>query len=446
VDLPKRNSGGVSIASRGESMSSGVRFSEEERRMLAGELGLAKQKALQFIVQYAEAVGATQLVEIKKAQIFIGAHHYLRTLKTTNIDEVIAEMYLNTSDKVLLEKLSCFTQTDTAPVDPDNWQKLRIAPEQFALDQQYRQRFRQAGAAEGGSCASYMIGFIPMMGEHYVSTESHALLFMNSMWGARANADSIEASICSAVCGRTPLWGNHLTGRRHGTHIVVIEADPRTVHEWDLVGFVVGEKLPSTGVPILTGNFLPPDLEQLKSCFAAMATSGSVEMCHIVGLTPEAPTLEAALQGHQAHDTIHITRADLLDVSHRISQQGRATIGFVSLGCPHYSLKQIQDVAQWMRGKTVHPEVIFQVWTAAPIKESAARSGFVAEIERAGGQVLTSTCPLVSQTIPSVPAMAFDSLKQGRYVSACTSARVFIGPVEQCLETAVSGIWTGAAG
>jgi len=428
---------------RGDFMSFRVQLTVEEQRMLSGDSGIAKMKALQFIAQYADAVGADRLVEIKKAQIFIGAHHYLRTITSNDIDEVIAEMYLNTSDRVVLEKLSCFTQTDTTPLDPENWQKLGISREQYELDGRYRQRFRQAGAAEGGSCAAYMIGFIPMMGEHYVSTESHALLFMNSMWGARANADSIEASICSAVCGRTPLWGNHLTEKRRGTHQILIDADPSTVHDWDLLGFAIGERIPSNAVPVLVGEFLPPDLERLKSCFAAMATSGSVEMCHIVGLTPEAPTLEAAFQNCVPQETITITRNELADVSQRISQQGRAKVGFVSLGCPHYSLKQIQDVAVWLHGKKVNPNVIFQVWTALPIKTSAARSGFVQEIERAGGSVLTSTCPLVSQTVPDVPAMAFDSLKQGRYVSACTKARVFIGPVERCLEAAVSGVWTG---
>jgi cis-L-3-hydroxyproline dehydratase len=106
-------------------------------------------------------------------------------------------------------------------------------------------------------------------------------------------------------------------------------------------------------------------------------------------------------------------------------------------------LKQIQEVAEWMRGKKVHPKVIFQVWTAIPIKESAKRSGLVDEIERCGGRVLTSSCPLVTQAIPRVAAMAFDSIKQAKYISSCTQARVFAGSVEQCLEAAVTGMWTG---
>src|SRR5690606_579849 len=128
----------------------------------------------------------------------------------------------------------------------------------------------------------------------------------------------------------------------------------RTVHDWDLLGFAIGERIPSTAVPVLVGDFQPPDLERLKSCFASMATSGSAELCHIVGLTPEAPTLEAALQGHEAQETIRITRADIVDVARRISEQGRAKVAFVSLGCPHYSLKQIQEVAVWIRNKRVH--------------------------------------------------------------------------------------------
>lgn len=422
-----------------------VQLTDEERRMLAGEFGPAKMKALQFIVQYADALGAPRLVEIRKAQIFVGAHHYLRTLKSTDIDEVISEMYLNSSDKVVLEKLGCYTQTDVVPLDPDNWQKLGIAPEQAQLNARYKARFFGAGAVEGGSCASYMIGFIPMMGEHYVSTESHALLFMNSMWGARANADSIEASICSAVCGRTPLWGNHVSEGRRGTHVVEIACEPRSVHDWDLLGYAIGERLPSSAVPVLVGEFQPPDLERLKACFASMATSGSVEMCHIVGLTPEAPTLQAALQGHDPAATFRVTSADVADVARRVSEQGRMKVNFVSLGCPHYSLKQIQEVSQWLRGRTIHPDVTFQVWTAIPIRENAARSGFVQEIERAGGSVLTSTCPLVSQTVPDVPALVFDSVKQARYVSSCTQAKVFVGPTERCLEAAVSGVWTGNA-
>jgi predicted aconitase len=235
----------------------------------------------------------------------------------------------------------------------------------------------------------------------------------------------------------------HVRANRRGTHVVEVAASLRDVHDWDLLGFAIGERVPTGGVPVLVGDFEPPGLEALKSAFASMATSGSVEMCHIVGLTPEAPTLEDALHRREPEACLRVTDADLVDVRDRVSEHGKAQVGFVSLGCPHYSLQQIQYVASRIAGKRVHPSVKFQVWTAIPIKEAAKRSGLVELIEGAGGAVLTSTCPLVSQTIPDVSAMAFDSVKQGRYVSSCTQAKVFVGSVDECLEAALTGVWKG---
>ncbi len=422
-----------------------VQLTAEENAMLTGEEGPAKHKALEFIVEYATAVGADRLVKIRKAQIFIGAHHYLRVVESEDIDEVISEMYLNTSDRVVLERVACFTQSDAMPHDPDSWQDLGVKHAQAEADKRYRDRFRKAGVADGGSCAAYLIGFIPLFGEHYVSTESHALLLMNSMWGARANADSIEASICSAVCGRTPYFGMHVTERRAGTHVVRVESDPTSVFDWDLLGFTLGERLPPNAVPVLVGEFEPPDIERFKSFCAALSTSGSAELCHIVGLTPEAPTVDGALHGVSPEGRMTITSTDLQEMYRRIFRQGRAKVKFVSLGCPHYSLAQIQYVAESLnlRRQRIHPDVVLQVWTAAPIKESARRSGFVAAIEDAGGGVFTSSCPLVMESVPDVPAMAFDSLKQARYVATTTGAKVFAGSVDQCLDAAVTGVWRG---
>jgi predicted aconitase len=420
-----------------------VRLTEDEKAILDGREGRAKKKALEFIIEYARAVGADRLVEISKAHIFIGAHGYLDIASSQDVDEIIAEMYLNTSDRVVLERLSCFTLTDATPLDPDQWEALGLPQSRASADQRHRSRFRTAGAADGGSCAPYLIGFVPLMGEHYVSTESHALLFMNSVWGARANADSIEASVCAAVCGRTANWGNHVISQRRGTHVVRITSSPRSVHDWDLAGYAIGGMLPPKAVPVIVGDFDRPDAECLKSFFASLATSGSADMCHIVGLTPEAPTMEAALAGNAPLETIDIDDAAVAGALARVTAEGRGQVSYISLGCPHYSLRQIQYAAEWLEGKRVHADVDLHVWTAVPTRESAVRSGFVARIEAAGGQVFTSTCPLVSNAIPDVQAMVFDSMKQARYVSAVTRSAVFVGSVDQCLEAAITGIWTG---
>lgn len=418
-----------------------VHLTDYENRMLAGEFGRAKQKALKFIVEYAGALGAEHLVEVRKAQLFVGAHHYLRSIESDDIDDVISAMYLNSDDRVELEGFGCFVQSDAGAVDAERWRNLGIEPAQQMRNKLYKERLRGVGLAEGNSCASYLIGFVPLRGEHYVSTESHALLFMNAVWGACANADSIEASVCAAVCGRTALWGMHVAENRAGTYLIEVDAEVSSVRDWDLLGYVVGKSTPSGEIPVLSGRLPAPEVEDLKSCFAAMSTSGSAEMCHIIGITPEAPTLAAAFTGGAPKATIKITDGDLQRAAEEIGAQGRGPVEYVSLGCPHYSLKQIQYVAEWFRTRRVAPGVRLDVWTAPATLENARSSGFVDLITAAGGQVVTSTCPLVSQAFPKVDSMAFDSIKQAKYMASSTQAQIFAGSVDDCLVAATAGSW-----
>ena len=420
-----------------------VSLTPEEHVMLDGKCGAAKQKAIEVIVRFADALGAESLCEITKAQIFVGAHHYLDVLDSEDIDEVISALYLTSDEVVSLDQVSVFTQSDATPLDPQRWREMDVAEDRFKKDCRYRDRLYGSGMAAGDSCASYLTGFVPVMGEHYVSTESHALLFMNSLWGACTNAGSIETSICAAFCGRTPYWGLHIKENRRGTHLVTVKTNPKSVRDWDLLGYAIGEDLAPNAIPVIVGTFERPRVEHLKSLFASMATSGSVELCHIVGMTPEAPTLEQAFAGGTPEAQITIVDAQIRAARRTVSASGRDKLYFVSLGCPHYTLEQIQLVAKWFKGKKVHEDVVLRVWTAPAIKNSADRSGFTAVIEAAGGQLLTSTCPLVSETVPQVPAMAFDSMKQARYVGLSTAAKVFCGSVEECLESAVVGIWQG---
>ena len=221
-------------------MQNELTLTDYEKDMLQGEFGSAKQKALEVVIKYAHALNAKALCEITKAQLFIGAYNYLDAYNSTDIDEIISEMYLNTTEKTIVENMGCFCQTDATPFDSEYWKELGISRHQFQKNFQIKNRILQAGVSLVGTCASYLCGFIPLMEEHYVSTESHALLLMNSLWGASATAGSIEISVCSAICGRTPLWGNHIKENRKGTHIFRIECNIESVKDWDLLGFAIG--------------------------------------------------------------------------------------------------------------------------------------------------------------------------------------------------------------
>lgn len=424
-------------------MADTLQLTEEEKRMLGGAFGRAKQAALQFIVDYAKALGAERLCKISKAQIFIGAHPYLELGENDDIDAVISRMYLNVQDTIKIDEFGCFTQTDATPIDPVRWKEIGISRDRYERDCAYRKRFVDAGASDCGTCTSYLTGFLPTKGEHYVSTESHALLLMNSLWGARANADSIEASICSSICGRTPYWGMHITEKRAGTHLFRVMTNPETVLDWDLLGLAIGEKLPLNAVPVLVGDFDRPDIERLKSCFAAMATTGGPEMCHIIGVTLEANTLEEAFQGHRPQGEIVISDSDLEAAHRTVSSPETGPVSFVSLGCPHYTLSQIRDTALQLRNRRIHTDVTFRVWTAAPIRQAAVQSGYAEIIENAGGMLLTSTCPLVSETVPKTEGLVFDSCKQAKYIGLTSPQRIHVGSQAACLRAALTGQWDG---
>lgn len=420
-------------------------LSDYEKRMLDGEFGRLKQRALELIVKYAKVLNAKKLCLVSKAHLSVGAHHYMEVVSSDDIDEVISQLFLCTSEKLFLDKVACYSQTDSCPLDPDKWQHIGVSKDQFEKDGKYRKRYLEAGVHLVGSCIPYMVGFIPLMGEHYVSTESHAILLMNSIWGACANADCAELSLCSAICGRTPYWGNHIMKNRKGTHIINVQFSPNSIEDWDILGFAIGKKLPSNSIPIIKGIFPRPDILDLKSFFASMATSGGPEMCHILGITPEAQTIEQALGCALSKNVnvIEVKQKDINESFVQLSDKGREKIDFISLGCPHYAISQLKKVSELLKGKKIHKSVELQIWTAIPIKKISDVCGYTKIIEDSGAILLTSSCPLLAQTYPTVNAMAFDSCKQAQYIRSEVKSKVFFDSMEKCIESAISGYWEG---
>lgn len=198
-----------------------IRLTPYEREMLDGRYGRARQIALQKIVQYADVLGADELCAVDMAHLFCGAHGYYDAYRPDDPDDLealLSEMALSAGETVSFPPVACFCQTDCGPMDPLRWAEMGIPPERAAKNRRILDYFLARGVHLVGSCVPYMLGFIPTRGQHYVSSESHAVVLMNALWGASGNADGLEAGFWSALCGRTPKWGNHLPGRREGTH------------------------------------------------------------------------------------------------------------------------------------------------------------------------------------------------------------------------------------
>jgi predicted aconitase len=197
--------------------------------------------------------------------------------------------------------------------------------------------------------------------------------------------------------------------------------------------------------PVVVGEFAHPDLVDLKHFGAAAASSGGVELYHLPGITPEAPTVEAAFGAGPVPEAVHYGPAERRAMYETLNDQGSSTdVDFVLLGCPHASIDQIRAAARALDGKRLHSGT--QLWIMAPraLKDVADRSGYTAVIEAAGGKILADSCPAMSRTAPAgTKVFATDSAKQAHYLPAILGIEAWFGTLDDCVDAAVTGRWRG---
>lgn len=418
-----------------------------EQEMLDGVYGEFKQVAIEKIIGYGKALGAEELCEVSKATIYMGAHPFLDASKGETFDEIFSEMHMCSEKTIEVGEFSktCFCQTCVAPCDMYEFEPLHLDKEFFDKNNEFLNITKENGVSIVGSCTPYLVGWIPLKGEHFVTTESSNVVMCNSVFGACGNSDGIEAATWSAICGRTPKWGNHILENRKGTAIYNVECPSASTLDWDIIGYTIGRMLPPHAIPVINGDFHMPNIIKLKECFAAMATTSGAEMCHIVGFTPEAPTLEIALGGKEPEHVFTITQEEYDKSMSMLCTAGSGRIDFVTLGCPHYTLEEIRDVANYIKGKKVADHVELNVWTDYAIKEMAVQNGYDKIIRDAGGIILTSGCPLVmgAKTFGHATGFASDGAKQAHYIRSelKEGTPVYYGDKYQCIDAAVAGSW-----
>ncbi len=422
-----------------------LRLTDYENEVLGGAEGRLKQVSLENIVRYATILGAEELCEVTKATVFCGAHNYLSVCESNDIDTVFSRMNLAVDGTIPFDRTyeNSYIQSCVCPCDQSEHESFGQTAAFFAKNAEYLEQARKAGVIIAGTCAPYLTGWLPVRGEHFVTTESSVTLMGNSLWGAMGNSDGIEAAFWSAICGRTPRWGNHVEANRAGTHLVLVEAEVDTVLEWDLLGQAVGVALPSGAIPVISGRFSSVTFQKLKQFYTTLAVSSNCEMCHIVGVTPEARTVYDAFRGKQSAGTITIDERAMVESYEAACDPGVGAIDFVSLGCPHYDIDQIKAVSRHLEGKRVPAGVNLMIWTVYPIKAMADVNGYTSIIEDAGGHIYTGSCPssMGSVFLDSYKGQVFDSVKQAGSVRSGTEGAVYYGDWRSCLDAAVAGRW-----
>jgi predicted aconitase len=250
------------------------------------------------------------------------------------------------------------------------------------------------------------------------------------------------SALASAVTGVTPYYGLHLDENRKGNMTIHVDTEVCGAYEWGLLGWFIGLHA-GTDVPVILLNKHAydgsrPTPEELLYFTTESNTSGAMPMFHIAGITPEAPTLEAAFGGNKSKRELHVTRADMEEMERLISDPA-GKINLVLIGCPHYTYAQLREVADIIGERRISRDVDFWILSSWDAIELAKRSGFLETIERSGIRVVPDTCmdqPPFDQFRGKLNMT--DSAKCAHYQKRRGLSFV-LRRIEECIEAAVRG-------
>lgn len=343
--------------------------------MLDGKYGKGTAYAMKIQVAIGESFGAERMVPITRAHV---------ALSNQEADLWFAEKLLNAGAR-------CRVAPTVNPGFCLSFFESRnmVSPEYADLMQRTHNAYKGLGAVLSYNCTPYIDTNVPNYGEVIAFSESSATPYVNSVWGARTNREGANSALCAAVTGFVPEYGLLLDENRKGNILVEVQADMRNDYDYHMLG-MMGKKI-GNGIPVFTG--LPKHIskEALRNLGAELNTSGAYGMYHIVGFTPEAPTLEAAFGGKEPERKVVITNEDLQEELKKISLEGNRQIDFAMFGCPHFTLEEVKHIAERIEGKKLQKEM--WILTSSHVKEMAVRMGLDEIITQAGGFIVPDTCP-----------------------------------------------------
>jgi hypothetical protein len=424
-----------------------MKLTAGERAMLDGKQGRAKQKAMDLLVRYGEALGAERFVDTNNVCGTVGASTpFLRDygIEHGGLDAVFSEFNLDSAEVVEIPKVSVYSSHLQQGIDPEHAERQGIPLEVVKLHRKGEAYAAGLGINLLNTCAPYTVGNVPTRGEHCAWMESSAVIYINSVLGARTNAEGRESAGCAMLTGKIPYWGYHIDENRLGTHRVVLDIEVESTADWGLLGYYIGEVVQDR-VPVVTGIKHVPNLPRLKHFGAAAASSGGVEMYHLVGITPEAPSLKAAFGRNKPLATFHYGRTERRQAYERANITAKnPNVDFIMLGCPHYTIEQIWEVCRLLEGKRVHQNTELWIFTPRQTKHLADLNGYTKIITDAGAHLMSDTCSALGRVIPKgTKVAAADSAKQSHYLPAIMGIECWFGTTEDCVNAAVTGRWSG---
>ena len=438
---------------RFEPSTSPVALSAHDRALLDGVHGEAARVAMRILLRMAAVQGATRLLDVTRVHVDGCLYSGPSSLR-------FAERLVELGARVRVP-----TTLNALSVDHRRWRAQGVDPAFGEAAAAVGDAYVAMGAAVSYTCAPYLLDDPPAFGEQIGWAESNAVLFANSVLGARTQKYPDFLDVCIALTGRAPAAGCHLDAARRPTLRVDVEPAARVGADdafWPLLGYHVGTRA-GDRVPIVTGlETSAPSADDLKAFCAAFATTASGALCHVRGVTPEAPVAGGGLDanarspadvasepstpdGRLDADALPLERvsaADLATTRAALNTARGTRVDLVCLGNPHFSVSECAALAALCGGRTRHPDTAVVVTTGRALLERARAAGHVDALERFGVAFVTDTCwcmlgePIVP---PAARTLMTNSAKYAHYAPGLVGREVRFGSLADCVDAACTG-------
>ena len=377
-----------------------MHLTKNQEKILNGEEGKGKKKAMKILAALGSIYNADGMIEITSAHVSGVSYKTIGDAGLEFLKDFAADENV---------KVSVKTTLNPCGMDLKNWRDQGI-PEYFAEKQlEIMNAFSSMGFEESYTCVPYLTGNRPNFKDHIAWGESSAVCFANSMIGARTNREGGPGALSAAILGITPNYGLHLDENRIANVCVNVNAKVKDIYDYSALGYLVSKKI---GAEIPYFKKINPDTDCAKALCAALAT-GSVAMFQIENVTPE--------NNYDISDEISINDNDLNEFK---SQLNKGDFELIATGCPHCSLSEIKAISKLLKNKKINKE--FWVCTSRKIKKQAEALGYVKIIENSGAKIVCDTCMVVTPVEEIVDSVATNSGKATYYLpNLCKVKTVF---------------------
>ena len=408
-----------------------VVLSAYDRSMIEGEQGPAPKMAMTILKRMLPVFKTDRFLDITAAHIDSSLFQGNATLEYA--EKLVA----------LEAQVSVPTTLNVGGIDIHGWKDWAVPREWAEKSQKQMQAYQKMGCIPTWTCAPYQTQYRPTFEQQIAWGESNAIVFANSVIGARTERYPDLLDICAAITGRAPAAGLHLTKHRAGQLLIKLNHIPQALQEQDVFYPILGHhigRIAQGRIPVIEHLNVSPSEDQLKALGAAMASSGAVALFHVIGCTPEAPTRHDAFQGQQPQETYALTISSLQAAWDTLTTTQSDTLNLVILGSPHFSFQEFEQLIPLIKGKSCMPSVKFLVTTSRIVRDLAKKAGYLSVLEDFGGRITVDTCILTSPMLPEhVKTLMTNSAKYAYYAPGLLNTEVVFGSLTDCVQSAIGG-------